>query len=371
MSRIHMLFVHAYWRIGGIAALIAVMLFAFHSPSVYAATQTTQWDGGLKVQTVCFTVHNTGDPLPSTLYGLRYTYGHPKNSTPAIVLVHGIASSTANWDFTPSWSVARRLAMAGFVVISYDRLGFAKSVYNRPKGGNLILITNQRDMLHQLVGEVKAGNYTIAQGSDCTAPQVPSKLANSTVVIIGHSAGGAIVQGYPGEYHDVAAMVQANYSNQGSGAVVQQQITNVVAPALAKGEDYVPFFANKQQCVQFNIYPPGEVQRVVNIACNPAHFVLTPAGEFTGFTALTQQNNQFIKTTGTTPVLLTYGDHDAAFPPSTTQADYQYWTTNCPGCDVTEWYEPNSGHLFMAHASMPQWVHEVVSWLSSRGIKPV
>ena len=371
MSRIHTLVVHAYWRIGGVAALIAVMLFAFQSPSVYAATQTTQWDGGLKVQTVCFTVHNTGDPLPSTLYGLRYTYGHPENATPAIVLVHGIASSTANWDFTPSWSVARRLAMAGFVVISYDRLGFAKSVYNRPKGGNLILITNQRDMLHQLVGEVKTGNYTVAQGSDCTAPQVPSKLANPTVVIIGHSAGGAIVQGYPGEYHDVAAMVQANYSNQGSGAVVQQQITNVVAPALAKGEDYVPFFANKQQCVQFNIYPPGKVQRVVNIACNPANFVLTPAGEFTGFTALTQQNNQFIKTTGTTPVLLTYGDHDAAFPPSTAQADYQYWTTNCPGCDVTEWYEPNSGHLFMAHTSMPQWVHEVVSWLRSRGIKPV
>ena len=371
MSKIRTLFTHVYWRIGGVAALVAVMLFAFQSPPVEAATQASQWNGGLSIQTVCFTVYNTGDPLPSTLYGLRYTYGHPENSTPAIVLVHGIASSTANWDFTPSWSVARRLAMAGFVVISYDRLGFAKSVYNRPKGGNLILITNQRDMLHQLVGEVKTGNYTTTQGSDCSAPQVASTLANPTVVIIGHSAGGAIVQGYPGEYHDVAAMVQANYSNQGSGAVVQQQITNVVAPALAKGDDYVPFFANKQQCVQFNFYPPGEVQRVLNIACNPANFVLTPAGEFTGFTALEQQNNQFIKTTGTTPVLLTYGDHDAAFPPSTTQADYQYWTTNCSGCDITEWYEPNSGHLFMAHTSMPQWVHEVVSWLASRGISPV
>ena len=359
--------VRAYWRVVITAALVATMVLVFLTPSAKAANAGS---GDLSIKTVCFTVHNTGDPLPSTLYGLRYTYGQPTHATPAIVLVHGIASSTANWDFTPSWSVARRLALAGFVVISYDRLGFAKSLYDRPKGGNLLLITHQRDILHQLVGEVKSGNYTIAQGSDCSAPQVPSNLANSTVVIIGHSAGGAIVQGYPGEYHDVAAAVQANYSNQGSGAVVQYQITNVVAPALAAGDDYVPFFANRQQCVQFNIYQPGKVTKVVNKACNPANFVLTPAGEFTGFTALEQENDQFIKTTGTIPVLLTYGDHDAAFPPSTTQADYQYWIANCSGCDVTSWYEPNSGHLFMAHLSMPQWVNEVVSWLASRGIRP-
>ena len=366
MSNVHLRFVRVCWRLGG-AALVAVIFLVLLTPSAGAATTV---NAELSVQTVCFTVHNTGDPLPSTLYGLRYTYGHPTDSTPAIVLVHGIASSTANWDFTPSWSVARQLALAGFVVISYDRLGFAKSLYDRPKGGDLLLTTNQRDMLHQLVGEVKSGNYTIAQGKDCSAPQVPSNLANSTVVIAGHSAGGAIVQGYPGEYHDVAAMVQANYSNQGSGAVVQQQITNVVVPALVAGDDYVPFFANQQQCVQFNIYQPGAVQRVVNIACDPANFVLTPAGEFTGFTALEQENNQFIKTTGNIPVLLTYGDHDAAFPPNTAQADYQYWITNCPSCNVTQWYEPNSGHLFMAHESMPQWVQEVVSWLASRGISP-
>lgn len=366
MFNAHLRFMHVFYRLGGVAVLVAMLLLALHTP-VGAATPE---NAALNIQTVCFTVYNTGDPQPSTLYGLRYTYGHPTNATPAIVLVHGIASSTANWDFTPSWSVARRLAMAGFVVISYDRLGFAKSHYDRPKGGDLILITNQRDMLHQLVGEVKSGNYTVAQGSDCSAPQVASKLANSTVVIIGHSAGGAIVQGYPGEYHDVAAMVQANYSNQGSGAVVQQQITNVVAPALAAGDDYVPFFANRQQCVQFNIYAPGEVARVVKIACNPKKFVLTPAGEFTAFPTLEQENDQFIKTTGNIPVLLTYGDHDAAFPPSTTQADYQYWVTNCTGCDITEWTEPNSGHLFMAHLSMPQWVNEVVTWLASRGISP-
>jgi hypothetical protein len=54
----------------------------------------------------------------------------------------------------------------------------------------------------------------------------------------------------------------------------------------------------------------------------------------------------------------------AGFPAS------QYWVSNCAGCDITEWTEPNSGHLFMAHQSMPQWVNEVVTWLASRGISP-
>src|ERR1700682_3954441 len=87
MSNVHLCFVRACWRIGGAAALVAVMLLVLPSSASAATTE----NGGLSVQIVCFTVHNTGDPLPSTLYGLRYTYGHPKNSTPAIVLVHGIA----------------------------------------------------------------------------------------------------------------------------------------------------------------------------------------------------------------------------------------------------------------------------------------
>ena len=91
----------------------------------------------VKVATVCFNVTNPAGGQ-STLYGLRYTdTGRPVDpSTPAIVLVHGIASSTENWDFSPTWSVARALAAAGYVVYSYDRLGYAKSSYiDQPGGG--------------------------------------------------------------------------------------------------------------------------------------------------------------------------------------------------------------------------------------------
>ena len=80
----------------------------------------------MSVASVCLPVTNPAGGQ-SLLYGQRFTDGPTNSSTPAIVLVHGIASSTENWDFSPTWSVARALASAGYVVFSYDRLGYAKS----------------------------------------------------------------------------------------------------------------------------------------------------------------------------------------------------------------------------------------------------
>jgi len=117
-----------------------------------AAEPKMKIDPRLRVSTVCFPVT---DPLglPRTLYGKRYTTPTATSSTPAIVLVHGIASSTANWDFSPSWSTARALATAGYVVYSYDRLGYARSSYfDVPGGGETLTTREHRRMLHEVVG---------------------------------------------------------------------------------------------------------------------------------------------------------------------------------------------------------------------------
>ena len=109
-------------------ALTAVAGLTIAAAPGAAAEPQMHFDKRMAVTSVCFTVTNPRG-TPSTLYGLRYTDGAVSARTPAIVLVHGIASSTANWDFTPTWSTARALASAGYVVYSYDRLGYAKSPY--------------------------------------------------------------------------------------------------------------------------------------------------------------------------------------------------------------------------------------------------
>jgi pimeloyl-ACP methyl ester carboxylesterase len=352
-----------------VAAFLAVVVITALGAGgalAIAPSPSMHFNHRMRIQTVCFSVTNPAGSQ-STLYGQRYIDRPVSSRTPAIVLVHGIASSTQNWDFSPTWSVARALAKAGYVVISYDRLGYAKSSYLDHPGGGLTLTTAvQRGLLHQLVGEVKTGSYTTARGGDCTAPQEPSRLRNPTVAIIGHSAGGWVVAGYPGQYHDVAAMVQADIT---------------AATPLAPGQggsvtpdpnhpDYFQFFQTSQDCETFNIYPPGAVQSVVNIACTPP-FLDSPLGEVTDIPQTYADNAQLIKQIGPRiPVLLTSGDHDGIVPPANAKADFDYYKANC-GCDVSQLILPDTGHLFMAHKSLPIWLGTVVHWLRSHGIKPL
>jgi pimeloyl-ACP methyl ester carboxylesterase len=338
------------------------------------------WDPGVglarppravKVDTVCFRVHNGADRQASTLFGRRYRVGRTTARTPAIVLVHGVASSTANWDFLRRLSVARSLARRGYVVISYDRLGFARSPYHGAGGGKSITSLNQQAMLHQVVRAVHRGTYALGRGSTCARTRAARPQRSRRVVIVGHSAGGGIVEGYPGTYHDVAAMVQADWSSFPplSGAPAPS-VPPEVGQQLTAGKDYIAFFANRQECESFNQYAPGAVARAVRVACNPRAFVATPAGEFLGFPQLTAHNLAAIKATGRIPVLLTWGDHDYIFPPDSAAAEYKYWVDNCPGCDVTATFLPRTGHLFMVHRSLTDWVRDVTGWLRSRGVSP-
>ena len=366
----------------GVVAILTVLAAATCVASASAsagdhhAAPRMLFNHRMTVATACFAVTNPAGG-PSPLYGLRYTdtRGRIDPSTPAVVLVHGIASSTQNWDFSPTWSVARALAADGYVVYSYDRLGYAKSSYfSEPGGGTTLTTAAHRAELHQIVAEVKSGGYTTTHGGDCSARQRPSTIHNRKVVIIGHSAGGWIVAGYPGEYHDVAAMIQADID--GSNA---QPPTGTPPPPPSTGggftpdpshPDYFEFFQTRQNCEDFNTYPPGEVDYVVQIACTPP-FLDSPFGEITDLATMFPENDASISMIGpATPVLLTSGAQDTTDPPVDADADFAFYQQHC-GCDVRQVLLPDTAHLFMVHQSLPVWVNDVVDWLSTRGLRPV
>src|SRR3954452_24189211 len=164
------------------AALAVAAINAFLASA--AAAQPKQTPGPrVRVNTVCFPVT---DPvgLPRTLYGKRYALPGTKSSTPALVLVHGIASSTANWDFSPAWSTARMLAAAGYVVYSYDRLGYARSNYFDVPGGGATLTTHEhRRTLHEVVQDVQRGGYATSASDDCAAAKPAGRASRSLVIL--------------------------------------------------------------------------------------------------------------------------------------------------------------------------------------------
>jgi pimeloyl-ACP methyl ester carboxylesterase len=280
------------------------------------------------------------------------------------VLVHGLSSSTKNWDFSRTWSVARALASAGYEVVSYDQLGFAKSPYKGGSGGDLTTAV-QRQLLHQVVEHVKTGTYTLTTRSSCSKPSDSHPLRSDKVVVVGHSAGGLVVAGYPGQYHDVNAMIQADISaskptTPAPGGSFNPQPGHV---------DYFQFFQTRQDCETFNAFSPGVVKYVLNIACTPP-FVLTPVGEITGLDQAYTDNATYIPKIGPQiPVLLTSGADDTTDPPKAADQDYAYYRSHCH-CSVSHYVLPNTGHLFMAHKSLPAWIQHVVTFLSSHDVNP-
>ena len=55
-----------------------------------------------------------------------YRYDTFCNSPTAILLMHGLSYTKESWDF-PGYSVAQKLAEAGYAVIAIDRLGYGES----------------------------------------------------------------------------------------------------------------------------------------------------------------------------------------------------------------------------------------------------
>jgi pimeloyl-ACP methyl ester carboxylesterase len=352
-------------RLAVTLALIATAIAAQAAQAAHAAPPAPRmhFDNRLMVRTACFSVINPNGTR-SVLYGQHFSDGTSAVNTPLIVLVHGVASSTEDWDFSHTWSVARALASAGYVVVSYDQLGFAKSPYTAGSGGTLTTAV-QRQVLHQVVEQVKAGSYTLTTRSNCSKPGDSQALRSDKVVIVGHSAGGLVVAGYPGQYHDVAAMIQADIS-----------ASKPTTPAPGGGfdpqpghVDYFQFFRTRQDCETFNAFEPGVVKYVLNIACAPP-FVLTPVGELTGLDQAYADNATYIPKIGPRiPVLLTSGADDTTDPPQAAHNDFAYYRSHCH-CSVSQYVLPNTGHLFMAHKSLPSWIQRVVTFLSAHHLDP-
>ena len=366
-------------RLGVAGALVAGLSLAVLSPLAHAFNLPVTgppnaprmvFNSQMKVVSVCLPVTNPAAGQ-SLLYGQRFTDGPSSPATPAIVLVHGIASSTQAWDVSPTWSVARALASAGYVVFSYDRLGYGKSSYYDHPGGGLTLTTSaHRPMLHDVVNDVKTSGYRITSSGECSGASTPGNTKSPTVIIIGHSAGGWTVAGYPGEYHDVAAMIDADISGSAGGSTSSPLGGSLSGGGFtpdASHPDYFEFFQTPQDCLDFNTYTPGVVQYAAQIVCT-SPFPDSPYGDILDLGAMYAQNDAYIAMIGPSiPVLLTSGENDTTDPPSSAVADYDYYKAHC-GCDVSQLLLPNTAHLFMVHTSLPIWVNYVVNWLTSHGL---
>ncbi len=335
---------------------------------------------GIHRSLVCFSVRNGTDVNSSALTGTLFHRGHYNSASKVILLNHGVASNRGVWDGgaagEESPRVARLLANAGYVVITYDRLGFGDSVY---AGDPRTLPQIQSVfMMNQVITQIRTGTFTrarISDDDDHQADACPTGTQASfgmpTVIIGGHSAGGVQVMNYATRYHDVAAVIVFNSAGPPNAPAAQELFTRVVNPQVAAGLGYVHFFGPgpsgiSDDCLRV-FYQPGADAEVYNTNCANQNRVLTPVGDITNAirpATLTRIGQHLM---GSTPLLLLISDQDAFVTAASQNAQIAFFRQNA---DTTTLIQLNAGHNSMWHRSAPQGVDGIVAWLASKGLAP-
>src|SRR2546423_6082352 len=110
---------------------------------------------GLLKQRVEFSVTNPAEN-GATHQLVGYRYDTFCTSPTVILLMHGLSYTKETWDF-PGYSVAQKLAQAGYAVIAIDRLGYGES-----KLANGYDVTHEAyaDMAHQIVGQLRGQGFS-------------------------------------------------------------------------------------------------------------------------------------------------------------------------------------------------------------------
>jgi pimeloyl-ACP methyl ester carboxylesterase len=340
-----------------------------------SASQSRDHDKKTTADDVCFTVNNLGDPISSTVRGTLFRSKKRVHShSTALLLQHGAVSERSAWSggapvIEGTHDMARSLAKRGYAVFAIDRLGYGDSPYERPPGSGLLLTPDGYiEMTHQMVTQIRAGSHT-----DCAGK--PAGRGAARVVLSGFSSGAAIVEGYATRHHDIDGIIPMSWSNQPQLSAAFQELVGVLVPQLAAGRDYVEFFLDgadgySEFCERFLFYVPGMKANALEQLCGPDYYAQTawptPSGEGVNLNLPAAT----IGNVGPTPVLLVFGDRDAAFPgpdhhaadPDVVTPEIAMWRKGC-NCEVSVYFQRSAGHVGLFHRTSESVTKRVLDWL--------
>jgi pimeloyl-ACP methyl ester carboxylesterase len=343
-----------------------------------SAVEIRDRDTKITAEDACFTVHNIGDPIPSTVRGTLFRSSKNRRArSTALLLQHGAVSERSAWSggapvIEGTHYMARSLAKRGYAVFAIDRLGYGDSPYERPPGsGSLLTPDGYIEMTHQMVTQIRAGSHTNCAGK-------ATGRGAARVVLSGFSSGAAITMGYSTRYHDIDGIIPMSWSNQPQLSAAFQELLGVLVPQLAGSKDYVEFFLDgadgySEFCERLLFYPPGVKAGTLEQLCGPDYYAETafptPSGEG-ALPALQARTIATIGNVGPTPVLLVFSDRDALFPsaehhgtdPDIVTPEIAMWRNGC-NCQVSVYFQRNAGHVGLFHRTSKSVINRILHWL--------
>jgi pimeloyl-ACP methyl ester carboxylesterase len=302
----------------------------------YSGTPRSPGRGvGLVRQRVEFTVENTAEGRAARkLVGFRYD-PFCKSET-AVLLLHGLSYTKESWDF-PGYSVAQRIAKAGYTVVAIDRLGYGES---KLENGHMVAHENMAGMAIQVVEQLRKQGF-------------------QHVVLGGHSAGAGATEFGAGALGGVDAIMALGWHHRPSNQLGQDFFTGDTPRALQ--DDYEYFLGTPEHRAEM-FYEPDADPAVVEADTKAA--VLTPSGEIL---TINKQPSRFVVGKIKVPVFLQFGEKDRMFELEYAKMHAEEFRSS-PSATVD--IVPGAGHTFMLTKNGLAGTDRLVNWLRSRPEAP-
>jgi alpha-beta hydrolase superfamily lysophospholipase len=269
--------------------------------------------------------------------------------------LHGLGASRL-FDFAavPGYDTARELAERGHAVLVVESLGYAPS--DRPPGFDVCL-GSQADVVHQIVGALRAGQYQAAGGG---------ARRFDRVALVGASFGGLIAELEAHSFADVDALGVMSWADQGfsalAGATFAGTTLDCSTAALTPAETPpgYRYFGRTADDFRRQFFVDAEPAVVdAAYATRPPD----PCGEPVSFPQAVLAD-----VAGTprirVPVLLVHGTEDALFLPLA-------WSAQAVGypaaASVTRVEIEGAGHYLPLERSHPDVTAALSRWLTEQG----
>jgi pimeloyl-ACP methyl ester carboxylesterase len=282
--------------------------------------------------------------------------GAPGGRRSVTLYLHDFSFGEFFWSFSavPGYDYAAAIARAGHVSVVIDRLGYGSS--GHPEGDQACLGADA-DVAHQLIGELRSGEYVVERGE---SPRFDK------VAIAGHYVGALIANLEAFSFNDVDGLVAMSYTPQVTRQAFERFYDSRIVcdrggePSTQGGPRGYVYInqteADFDQSAFFSALPT--VRAAVTRLRAP-----DPCGEGASIIDALVQDLKSLSLVKV-PVLLVCGREDAVIP----SFACPYLKKRYVGSrDVSLVFVRNAGHALTLERSAPAFRRRVATWLSGHG----